>query len=66
MKRLEIDKKARARYTESSIAMGLTGKFDNFEVNSSFNSQIIGCAIRLSETQKCGERPNSKHETLGR
>ena len=32
MKLLDIDRKTRARQTESSIAMGLTGRFDNLEV----------------------------------
>ena len=32
MKRLEIGRYARARQTESSLVMGLTGKFDNLEV----------------------------------
>lgn len=32
MKRLEIGSKARARQTESSLAMGLTSKFENLEV----------------------------------
>ena len=32
MKRLDISKQARARQTETSLAMGLTTKFENLEV----------------------------------